>query len=83
MGFTKQIKIAADIVWIRLNVNNGEMLIWKLRKRLRMKKPIFNQAIGWLANEGLISIQKNIMGEKIRLINWFRVREKKWRKAKE
>lgn len=69
METTKQIKIAADIIWIRLNVNNGEMLLRKLRSLLRMKKPLFNQAVGWLANEGTISMKKDGWGEKITLIN--------------
>ena len=69
METTKQIKIAADIIWIRLNVNNGEMLIRKLRNLMRMKKPLFNQAVGWLANEGTISMKKDGWGEKIKLIN--------------
>ena len=69
METTKQIKIAADIIWIRLNVNNGEMLLRKLRSLMRMKKPLFNQAVGWLANEGTISIKKQGWSEKIRLIN--------------
>ncbi|MDR4504945.1 MAG: winged helix-turn-helix domain-containing protein [Candidatus Scalindua sp.] len=69
MEITNQIKVAADIVWIRLNVNSGEMFLPKLRRRLRMKRALFNQAIGWLANEGLISIKQNVWGEKIRLIN--------------
>jgi len=68
METTKQIKIAADIIWIRLNVNNGEMLLRKLRSLLRMKKALFNQAIGWLANEGVISIKKKGWSEKIKLI---------------
>ena len=69
METTKQIKIAADIIWIRLNVNNGEMLIRKLRNLMRMKKPLFNQAVGWLANECTISMKKDGWGEKIKLIN--------------
>ena len=69
METTKQIKIAADIIWIRLNVNNGEMLLRKLRSLMRMKKPLFNQAVGWLANEGAISMNKDGWGEKIKLIN--------------
>ena len=69
METTKQIKIAADIIWIRLNVNNGEMLLRKLRSLMRMKKPLFNQAVGWLANEGAISMKKDGWGEKIKLIN--------------
>lgn len=69
MEITNQIKVAADIVWIRLNVNSGEMFLPKLRRRLRMKRSLFNQAIGWLANEGLVSIKQNVWGEKIRLIH--------------
>ncbi len=46
MEITKQIKIAPDIIWIRLNVNSEEILLRKFRKRLQMKKILFNQAIG-------------------------------------
>jgi hypothetical protein len=67
MDIARKINVAADIIWIRLNIN-GEMLLHKLRSLLRMEKSLFYQGIGWLAREGRISITKDGWRTKISLV---------------
>ncbi len=67
MGFATQIEVAADIIWIRLNVN-GEMMLRRLRSLLRMEKSLFYQGIGWLAREGKVSLTKAGRRTRISLI---------------
>ncbi|ODS33092.1 MAG: hypothetical protein SCARUB_01791 [Candidatus Scalindua rubra] len=67
MDIAKKTKVAADINWIRLNVN-GEMMLRSLRSILRMEKSLFYQGIGWLAREGKISVTKDGWRTRISLI---------------
>ncbi|OHB99467.1 MAG: hypothetical protein A3G70_08035 [Planctomycetes bacterium RIFCSPLOWO2_12_FULL_39_13] len=67
MDMAKKINVAADIIWIRLNVN-GEMVLRRLRTLVRMEKSVFYQGLGWLAREGKISITKAGWRTRISLI---------------
>jgi hypothetical protein len=67
MNIAAQTKVAADMIWIRLNVN-GEMMLRKLRALVRIEKSLFYQGIGWLAREGKISITKDGWKTRISLV---------------
>jgi len=67
MDMAKKINVAADIIWIRLNVN-GEMVLRRLRTLVRMEKSVFYQGLGWLAREGKISITKDGWRTRISLV---------------
>ena len=67
MNIAAQTKVAADMIWIRLNVNGG-MMLRRLRTLVRMEKSVFYQGLGWLAREGKISITKDGWRTRISLV---------------
>ncbi|OHB48982.1 MAG: hypothetical protein A2106_02585 [Planctomycetes bacterium GWF2_40_8] len=67
MNIAAQTKVAADMIWIRLNVNGG-MMLRRLRALVRIEKSLFYQGIGWLAREGKISITKDGWWTRISLV---------------
>ena len=67
MNIAAQTKVAADMIWIRLNVNGG-MMLRRLRALVKIEKSLFYQGIGWLAREGKISITKDGWRTRISLV---------------
>jgi len=57
----------AGDVWRYLN-NNGEMTTAKLIRGLNQPRDLVQRAIGWLAREDKVHLEKAKRGERIRLV---------------
>jgi len=53
-----EIGTAAGIIWKALDAQ-GELSLPQLKNSLKMKAPLFDWAVGWLAREGEIIITKD------------------------
>ncbi|HLC26453.1 MAG TPA: winged helix-turn-helix domain-containing protein [bacterium] len=53
----KKIGESAGVVWKALNIN-GETTLSKLQAKTRLSRDLLHQAIGWLAREGKLEMQK-------------------------
>jgi len=63
---TKEIGEAAGIIWQALD-KGGEASYSALKKKLNLKAPLFDWAVGWLAREDQILITKEKQAIRIRL----------------
>lgn len=57
---------AAGTVWKALNEKGGRTL-GQLKEETRLSSDLLHQAIGWLAREGKLDIQKEKRGSRISL----------------
>jgi hypothetical protein len=57
----------AGIIWDHLN-SRGETTVAKLKTELHEKEDILHLALGWLARENKIVLEKEKKGTKIRLV---------------
>ena len=62
----EQIGSIAGAVWHTLE-ENGQMSLAKLEKEIDAKHDIVMQAVGWLAREGKVEIEKTKRGRLVRL----------------
>jgi hypothetical protein len=61
-----EIGTAAGVIWNHLK-QNGESSIAQLKKGAKLKSPVYDWAIGWLAREGAIAITQQKRSYRIRL----------------
>jgi Winged helix-turn-helix domain (DUF2582) len=66
IGVQDEIGTAAGLIWHALD-GSGELSLKDLKKRVKVKSPVFDCAIGWLAREDKIVITLEKRSFRVRL----------------